>query len=106
MKRSSFLLSVLLSFILAAPARAKTKPAGTSKTDAAKVDRLEKEVDALRSEILEMKATQEEFFVDASERTGTARAFFSDKLTFGGFFETGLTSLWGPGTAHPRRPGR
>jgi hypothetical protein len=42
--------------------------------------------------------------VDASERTGTARAFFSDKLTFGGFFETGLTSLWGPGTAGQTAP--
>lgn len=98
MKRPSVLIPALLTFVLGGAAHA-AKPSRPTKAEAARTDRLEKEIEALRSEILEMKATQEEFFVDASERTGTARAFFSDKLTFGGFFETGLTTLWGPDTA-------
>lgn len=103
MKRPSILFQVLLTFVVAAPAHA-AKPSAVSKAEAAKVDRLQKEIDALRSEIIEMKATQEEFYFDASESAGTARSFFSDRLTFGGFFETGLTSIWGPDTTAQTAP--
>jgi hypothetical protein len=90
-----FLLTALAS---AAPASALPK------VDAAKIDRLEKEIDALRSELLEMKSTQEDFLLDTSESAGAARSFLSDRLTFGGFFETGLTSVWGPDTMSQTAP--
>jgi hypothetical protein len=58
---------------------------------------LQKQIDALSREIKELKSNRDDTAFDDSEGQ-SVRSFLSDNLTFGGFFETAVTSISGPDT--------
>jgi len=58
-------------------------------------EELERQVQQLRTELNLYRIRQEDLIFESTERLGSVRSFFSNRLSLGGFFETGLSGFWG-----------
>jgi hypothetical protein len=78
-----------------APSNAANAAEQTGRSD--RSDR-EEELKELTRRIEELEVQQQEALQQVTERRGVVTSFLMNTLSFGGFFETAMTGLWGPDT--------
>lgn len=80
-------------------ALALAKPSSAAPEATSEMGRLQKQIDTLKNELEEIRESQSEMSISMSEDQSEVRSFLSDRLTLGGFFESGIIALFGPDTA-------